>query len=345
MKVLVLGGTRFIGPWVVRALVEGGHSVAVFHRGRSEADLPGGVEAIRGDRADLRSHRARFAALAPEVVVHMIAMTPQHAWDLLDVFDGVAPRVVLVSSADVYRAFGAVNRTEVTPPCRAPLTEAAPLRTRLFPYRERLDTLPADAEEREWLSDYDKILVERVAASSPTLSCVVARLPMVHGPGDPRRRFSDVVRRMVDERPAILLSEEQATWRATRGYVEDVGAAVAALAGHAAASGAYNLGEPDARPHREWVEAIGHALGWQGEVVSAPAARLPQALRSEADLRHPLRLDTGRLRQELGYVEPTPPEEALLRTARWLRDVPPPGDEPAPDYAAEDAALLALRGR
>ena len=40
MKVLVIGGTNFIGPPLVRRLVALGHEVAVFHRGRTQADLP-----------------------------------------------------------------------------------------------------------------------------------------------------------------------------------------------------------------------------------------------------------------------------------------------------------------
>jgi len=40
MRILVLGGTGFIGPWVVRRLHEWGHEVTVCHRGKTEADLP-----------------------------------------------------------------------------------------------------------------------------------------------------------------------------------------------------------------------------------------------------------------------------------------------------------------
>ena len=43
MRVMVLGGTRFIGPYVVRELVARGHELLVFHRGQSRAELPDGV--------------------------------------------------------------------------------------------------------------------------------------------------------------------------------------------------------------------------------------------------------------------------------------------------------------
>ena len=53
MKVLIIGGTNFIGPHVVRRLAERGHEVVVFHRGRTERDLPPGVEHMLGDRQSL----------------------------------------------------------------------------------------------------------------------------------------------------------------------------------------------------------------------------------------------------------------------------------------------------
>ncbi|BCS35495.1 isoflavone reductase [Luteitalea sp. TBR-22] len=50
MTVLVLGGTGFIGPHLVRMAVERGHRVSIFTRGRRQADLPAGVERLVGDR-------------------------------------------------------------------------------------------------------------------------------------------------------------------------------------------------------------------------------------------------------------------------------------------------------
>jgi len=49
-RLLILGGTGFIGPHMVRYAVERGHQVTIFTRGRSEVDLPAGVERLVGDR-------------------------------------------------------------------------------------------------------------------------------------------------------------------------------------------------------------------------------------------------------------------------------------------------------
>ncbi len=49
-RFLILGGTGFIGPHTVRYAVERGHEVTIFTRGRTDADLPDGVERLVGDR-------------------------------------------------------------------------------------------------------------------------------------------------------------------------------------------------------------------------------------------------------------------------------------------------------
>ena len=82
MRVLVVGGTGFIGPRVVRRLVDGGREVAVFHRGRKEADLPEGVERVRGDRRKLGEHAGELRRLAPDVVLDMVLdMVPMNERD------------------------------------------------------------------------------------------------------------------------------------------------------------------------------------------------------------------------------------------------------------------------
>ena len=112
MRILVIGGTNFMGPLVVHALNEQGHEVTVFHRGQTRADLPGGVKEILGDRRSLNEKAVELHRLAPEVVLDMIPFTEQDALDVMRTFSGIAQRLVAISSQDVYRAFGRVNGKE-----------------------------------------------------------------------------------------------------------------------------------------------------------------------------------------------------------------------------------------
>jgi 2'-hydroxyisoflavone reductase len=50
LRLLILGGTGFIGPHLVRLAVSRGHTVSIFTRGRRDGDLPAGVERLVGDR-------------------------------------------------------------------------------------------------------------------------------------------------------------------------------------------------------------------------------------------------------------------------------------------------------
>src|SRR5207245_1254933 len=124
MRVLIIGGTRFTGPFVVRGLVERGHDVTVFHRGEHEGDdLPPEVHHLTGDRRDEASATPLLRGAAPDVVIDMVAFTRQDAESLVRTFRGIAKRIVVPSSQDVYRAYGRLHRTEPGPPDRTPLTE------------------------------------------------------------------------------------------------------------------------------------------------------------------------------------------------------------------------------
>lgn len=141
----------------------------------------------------------------------------------------------------------------------------------------------------------------------------------------------------------VPLSEDTG-WRWTRGYVENVAAAIAlAVTDDRATNSVYNIGEKSAPTEREWIEEIGTAIGWRGEVVPVSAERLPEHLRQPFDFRYQLVTDTGRIRKELTYVEPVGRQEALKRTIEWERSQPgePEADQVAD--AAEREALAALR--
>ena len=189
----MVGGTRFIGPPVVRRLIEHNHEVTVFNRGETEADLPPETARMRGDRRRLEDYAEELGELAPDVVLDMIPMNEHDARGVMKVFRNVARRVVAISSQDVYRAYDIVRRRHPGPPDLAPLTEDAPLREKLYPYK------------REGVEDYEKILVEKAIMEDPELPGTILRLPMVYGPGDDQHRLFPYLKRMDDGRPAILL--------------------------------------------------------------------------------------------------------------------------------------------
>jgi nucleoside-diphosphate-sugar epimerase len=336
MRILIIGGTSFIGPRVAQTLVDAGHNVTVFHRGQTNSPFLPRVNSIHGDRRDLLKFREEFKRLAPDSVVDMICYKEQDARDMLETFKGVAARTVTPSSGDVYRAYGCLLRLETGPVDPYPLNEESPLRLSRFPHRA-IASSPED-----FAATYDKIPVEQIMLSEPKLPGAILRLPAVYGPGDPHHRLFDYLKRMDDGRSQILLEENHARWRWTRGYVENVADAIAlAATDERAASKIYNIGEAHAFAEAEWARRLGDAARWSGEIIAMPEQSLPAHLAAPYNYNHHLDVSTSRFREELGYSERVAPDAALSETISWERANPPELiDQSRFDYAAEDAALL-----
>src|SRR5712692_6856166 len=98
MRIVVIGGTRFMGPHVVRGLAERGHQVTVFHRGAGCHD----GSHIHGDRMALPP------GLHGDLVVDMWCMTEAHARAAAEHFRD--ERYVVMSSGDVYRQYDGLRR-------------------------------------------------------------------------------------------------------------------------------------------------------------------------------------------------------------------------------------------
>lgn len=332
MNILVLGGTRFIGAATVKRLVNAGHSVAVFHRGKTRNNLAPAHEII-GDRQDLPQFASAFQRFAPELVLDMFPITEHDARVFMSLFKGLAERVISISSIDVYRAYGRLTGTEPGSPEPTPLTEDSPLREKLYPYRGKI----------ERLNDYDKILVERVVMSERGLPGTVLRLPMVYGPHDYQHRLFPYLKRMDDRRPAILLEKTFSTWRSARGFVENMARAIELAVTHpGAANRIYHVAEPLGLTEAEWVAQIGQATGWQGRSAILPAVRMPAHLQDDGEYAQHLDVDSSRIRRELGYTEIVPLDAALRQTIEWERAEPPSFDVAQFDYPAEEEALAGL---
>jgi nucleoside-diphosphate-sugar epimerase len=311
MRILVLGGTSLTGPYAVRRLHSLGHDVTVLHRGEHEAELPADVRHIHGD---FRYMTREAFDPAPDVVLHMWAMTEADATSFVEGFRGVASRAVVISSGDVYRAYGRLTGLESGPPDAVPLTEDAPLRDSRYPYRKFAPS------PDHWMTQYDKILVEQVLMGQTDLPACVLRFPAVVGPGE-YRRFRRWLQPMLRGDAELRIQQGWAQWRWTHGIAEDIAEAVVLAATTPASAGRiYNTGELHAPAMADRLAEFASGIGWGGRIVEVPASELAEADRMPHDFSHHIFYDTTRIRAELGYQEVVPHEAALRRILEYERE-------------------------
>lgn len=343
MRILLIGGNGFIGAPLVRNLRASGHKLGVFHRGANSYPDAADVVHIQGDRNRLTDYRGQLQEFSPEVVIDLILSSGDQARQLMETLRHVAPRVVAVSSMDVYRAWGVLRETEPGGLEPLPLTENAPLRTMRTVYPP--ETLKMLRGVFTWVNDqYDKIAVEEAIMDDRMIPGSIVRLPMVYGPGDPLHRFFPLLKRIADGRTSILFPDDLAAWRCPRGFVENIAHAIAlAATSNQAAGRVYNVCDEPTLEELEWQKKIANQLHWQGKFVVLPRERTPEHLLQEGNTAQHVVVSSQRIRTELHYTETVAMDEAILRTAAWEQQNPPGTANPKLfDYDAEDAALASL---
>jgi 2'-hydroxyisoflavone reductase len=174
VRVLVLGGTVFLGRHVVEAALARGDEVTLFNRGRSNPDLFPDVEKLRGDR------NGELAALAGR------------RWEAVIDPSGYVPRVVRASAerlADAVEHYTFVSSQSVYADTSQPgIDETAPVHTLADETAEEI----ADAETYGAL----KVLCERAAERAMPGRVLYVRAGVIVGPHDPSNRLTYWVTRI-----------------------------------------------------------------------------------------------------------------------------------------------------
>lgn len=168
MKILVIGGTRFLGRHFVDAALQNHHEVTIFHRGETNAGLFPEVEEILGDRDGQTS------------------LLTGRTWDAVVDTCGYVPRVVRQSVANLKASAGQyafISSISVYPEFpRAGMDESA-----------AVDSLPDDDGESEDVSKYYgplKALCEDEVKQRFDGQALIIRPGLIVGPHDPTDRFT-----------------------------------------------------------------------------------------------------------------------------------------------------------
>lgn len=246
MRTLVLGGTRFIGPAVVRELLTRGHQVAVLNRGVTPSNLPKAVERLTADRDDRDAVQRALAGRTFDAVLDLSGYTVEQVQPVLDALGERLGHYVFTSSTAVY--FG----------------------NAIYPIQEHDRLMP---DERGGSYAWGKILGERLLAQwsqNTGIPYSVIRPAYVYGPGtNGLGREPSHFYRLEHGRPLLL---------PTRGvplahlvHVDDLAQLYAQCLGNPRSyCQTYNGVGPDYASLRGWFLAMAEAVGVEPTIINVP---------------------------------------------------------------------------
>ncbi|MEH2074699.1 MAG: NAD-dependent epimerase/dehydratase family protein [Nostoc sp.] len=102
MRILIMGGTRFIGVYLTQLLVEQGHEVVLFNRGNRTVPSLQGVGQIIGDRTDPTQLKAKLSQESFDVIFDNNGRELTDTQPLAEIFQGRVQHFIYMSSAGVY---------------------------------------------------------------------------------------------------------------------------------------------------------------------------------------------------------------------------------------------------
>jgi len=186
MRLLILGGTRFLGPALADAALARGHSVSIFHRGEHPLEGRPEVERVLGDRSrDLSALRGRDFDAAVDTCGFVPSEVSLSASALAD----RAGLYVFVSSVSVYAPLPRPGMDESAPVAEVVETDLAEIEAR----RRTEGVSPALLGEHYGAL---KALCERAAEAAFSGRTLVVRPGLIAGPDDRSDRFTYWVRRI-----------------------------------------------------------------------------------------------------------------------------------------------------
>ena len=102
MNVLVMGGTQFNGRALVQELVRAGHTVTILNRGKTEAQMPAGVERLICDRSDHAALKATLKGRDWDCVYDISAYRPEDVATMIEALEGRTGHYIFASSTVIY---------------------------------------------------------------------------------------------------------------------------------------------------------------------------------------------------------------------------------------------------
>lgn len=333
MKALVIGGTGPTGPYILQGLCQRGYEVTMLHRGQHDNPLvPPTVRRIHADPHFRETLETALAGQSFDVVI----ATYGRLRFVAEVLVGKTPRFIGVGGIPVYRGM-------LAPQANFPTGMPTLCRE-----QDAVAQSDADARFAYLIAQTEEAIMQ--GHQRGDYNVTFFRYPLVYGPYQVIPPEWSVLRRILDRRPFLILPDGGLTLL-SRGYAQNVAHAVLlAVDQPAVAAGQiYNCGDERTFTLYQWVEMITHTMDYAWDILCLPDpfAYPARPLIPLGCSAHHAFMDISKIRQQLGYRDVVPAEEALATTVRWyLEHQPEPGGEIEQKlhdpfhYAAEDQLAM-----
>jgi nucleoside-diphosphate-sugar epimerase len=329
MKILVIGGTRNLGHSLVHKLVNLGHKVTVFNRGKTPDALPEMVERLHGDRTDQAQITRALHGRSFDAVIDNALYKGAEVEPVARLFNHEIGRYIFLSTGQVYL-----------------VREGAPRPFVEDDYDGRLmpSPKPNTYGYEEWMYGIEKRRAEdalQAAYTQQGFPYTSLRLPMVASERDHFHRLYNYILRLKDGGPILAPSTPNYSLRHV--YAGDVVKSILALLDSGKGIGrAYNIAQDETLPLDEFLAILGEILGVEAEVVRVRRdlleanGFLPDC--SPFSERWMSEMDNRRSKQELG-LSYSPVRDYLQKIVHYYQENPP--GIPA-SYRRRRAELLLL---
>jgi nucleoside-diphosphate-sugar epimerase len=263
VKVLVIGGNRFVGRDLVWRFLAAGYEVATFNRGRLADPFGTRIERLVGDRTT-RDFERLLGGREYDAVVDFASFEEADTRRTAVLFQGRVGHYVMVSTGQVYLV------REPRPPGAA----------READYDGPVMAAPTDAGERgEWDYGMGKRGAEDALAAAWTerrFPSTRLRIPMVNGERDYHRRIEGYLWRLLDGEPLLLPDGGLTPTRHV--YSGAVARAIARILGNPTTHGkAYNLAQDETPTLAEILTTLAEILGASARFLEAGSDRIAAA--------------------------------------------------------------------
>ena len=268
-KVLVIGGSGFVGKALIPTLINSGNKISVLNRGTHRVEGAVQLVADRDDLQDVSRHAAAF-----DVVIDTSGYTRQQVETAVSVFGSSAGKWIHLSSAAVYQET----------PNRLPNEE---------------DALGG----AEIWGDYgvDKSGADEFLIAQKECSIAILRPPYLYGPNNANDRETFVWSRVLTGRPIVVPGDGSAKLQFL--HVQDLANIIAHLAdADFGIRAIYNVAEPEKMNAEMWVRRVAAASGEKANIISGENQAAGIAARKYFPFRdYPCALDVTRFVQDFNW--------------------------------------------